>query len=97
MTMAKKKTFPTGNRKMAPKRKRADRARRSKRTGPLAAWLKTSELSLTEFAGRVKIDGKAISVQHVSNLVHGHTAPSRVVAVAIEEATGGAVSVSSWS
>lgn len=95
--MAKKKTFPTGNRKMAPKRKRNDRARKSKRKGPLAAWLKSNNVSLTAFAASVKIDGKALSVQHVSNLVHGHTSPGREAAVAIAEATGGAVPVESWS
>lgn len=93
--MAKKKTFPHGNRKTAPKRR--TKAKTTRRTGPLAAYLKDNAISLTAFAGKVKIDGKAISVQHVSNLVHGHTSPSRAAAVAIEEATNGAVSVASWS
>jgi hypothetical protein len=90
--MAKKKSFPTGNRKLAPKRKRTDRARKSKRKGPLAAWLKDNKgETLTSFAAKVDL-----SVQHVSNLVHGHTLPSREAAVAIAVATQNAVPVESW-
>jgi plasmid maintenance system antidote protein VapI len=94
--MAKKKSFPTGNRKLAPKRKRTDRARKSRRKGPLAAWLKAqadaaTPITLTDFAAKVDL-----SVQHVSNLVHGHTLPSREAAVAIAVATQNAVPVESW-
>lgn len=90
--MAKKKTYPNGNRKMAPKRKRNDRARKSKRVGPLAAWFKENKgVTLTAFADKVDL-----SVQHVSNILHGHTLPSRSAAVAIAVATNNAVSVESW-
>lgn len=90
--MAKKKTYPTGNRKMAPRRKRNDRARKTKRKGPLAAWLRDNKgITLTAFASKVDL-----SVQHVSNLVHGHTLPSREAAVAIAVATNNAVPVESW-
>mgnify|MGYP001565474115 CR=1 FL=1 len=64
----------------------------SRRRGPLAAWIKGSGLTLTQTA---KLIG--CSVQHVSNLIHGHNRPSLETAVAIEQATRGAVSVASWN
>lgn len=74
--MAGSKAFPTGNRKTAPRRRRI-------RRGPLARWLADNDLSLTEFAAVAKV-----SVQHISNIVHGHTKPSRELAVVIERHTG---------
>lgn len=85
--MAKSKTYPNGGRRIAPKRRRA-----SKRTGPLAAWLAKHEMSLSVFAANVDA-----SVQHISNLCHGHSSPSRELAVAIENQTNGAVPVDAWS
>lgn len=85
--MAKQSTFPHGNRRMAPKRRRA-----GKRTGPLAAWLKFNPSSLTDFSALV-----GCSVQHISHLVHGQSRPSIRLALAIEQATGGAVGVESWT
>lgn len=84
--MAKQRTFPAGNRKTAPKRRRT-----SKRRGPLATWVEASKKTLTANAEII-----GVSVQHLSNLLHGHTKPSRETAVDIERATGGAVPVASW-
>lgn len=85
------KKYPTGSRKLAPKRRRNPSKRRAKRSGPLAPWIKASGKTLTHIA-----EDLGISVQHVSNLLHGHTKPSRELAVAIERATGGVVVVASW-
>jgi transcriptional regulator with XRE-family HTH domain len=75
-------------------RKAKPKARRKagKRKGPLASWVKAEGKSLTACA---ELFG--CSVQHVSNLLHGHTAaPSRELAVTIERVTDGAVPVSAW-
>ena len=76
--MAKQGTYPRGNRMTAPKRRIVN-----KRRGPLAAWLKKNDKSLTEAAKQF-----GVSVQHISNVVHGHTKPSRELAVVIEQHTG---------
>lgn len=88
--MAKQRTYPAGNRRTAPKRRRKTRI---KKAGPaaLSAWLDENRTTKTAFATEI-----AASVQHVSNLCHGHTDPSRTMAVEIERATGGVVTVESW-
>ena len=78
--MAKNKKYPTGNRKLTVKR------RISRRRGPFAQWLTDKELTLTHAA---RILG--VSVQHVSNLVHGHAKPSLDLAMLIQHATCGDV------
>jgi plasmid maintenance system antidote protein VapI len=69
----------------------AKRRKRTKRRGPLSAWVEMNGLTLTQAAGLI-----GMSVQHVSNLLHGHSTPSRDAAVRIERATGGRVTVESW-
>lgn len=80
------KTYPAGNRKTAPKRKR-----NGKRRGPLAAWMAANKKKLKDASAQL-----GVSVQHLSNLIHGHSKPSLEIAVKIEAATGGAVTVGSW-
>ena len=68
----------------------------AKRRGALALWLNANGKTLTAFAKLLTDNGHKASVQHISNLVHGHTKPGREIAVAIEQATSGAVKVESW-
>ncbi len=85
--MARSKRFPTGGRRLAPKRRRA-----TKRTGPLAVYVLEHARSLTSFAAEL-----GCSVQHLSNILHGHTKPGRELAFSIERHTGGAVAAESWT
>ncbi len=85
MTKTKKRI---GARKVSPPRRRKN----GKRKGPLAPWVAKSGKSLTTIAAVLEC-----SVQHLSNLLHGHTDPSRDLAVRIETMTDGSVPVGAWS
>lgn len=84
--MARSRKYPSGGRRIAPKRRRA-----TKRVGPLAAYVLKHSRSLTSFAAELQI-----SVQHLSNILHGHTKPGRKLAGHIEIHTDGEVPSASW-
>lgn len=84
--MARSRKYPSGGRRIAPKRRRA-----TKRVGPLATYVLEHARTLTSLAAELDI-----SVQHLSNILHGHTKPGRKLAGHIEAHTGGAVPAGSW-
>lgn len=84
--MARRKTYPNGSRKAAPKRRR-----HTKRSGPLAEWLKSSAWTAGAMATEL-----GISIQHMSNLLHGRSRPSVDVQAQIERLSSGVVTSASW-
>lgn len=89
------KKYPTGGRKLAPKRGR----RPTKARGPFAEWIAATGLTFTAVAEMLTAagpKGARFSLQNVTNLRAGRTKPSLERAMLIERVSGGKVPADSW-
>lgn len=90
--MPRSSKYPTGGRKLAPKRGRKP----SKATGPFARWIKATGKTLAEIALLLSAGDDEFSHQSVTNLRAGRTKPSLDRALRIEAVSLGAVPANSW-